>query len=87
MATGCALDELGTLKNASDIEFFESETDTRPISGPPARVSSSNSIVTVALGLLLFFELFILTNLTIYRPTQWARVEDGSPCCCAGSGL
>ena len=31
MVTGCALDADGNLKNASDIEFFESETDTHPI--------------------------------------------------------
>jgi hypothetical protein len=32
MATGCALDADGNLKNASDIEFFGSETDAHPIS-------------------------------------------------------
>lgn len=31
MATGCALGAGGILKNASDIEFFESETDSHPI--------------------------------------------------------
>jgi hypothetical protein len=31
MATGCALDTDGNLKNASDIEFFESKTDSHPI--------------------------------------------------------
>ena len=31
MATGCALDADGNLKNTSDIEFFNSETDARPI--------------------------------------------------------
>jgi hypothetical protein len=31
MATGCALDVDKNLKNASDIEFFNSETDSHPI--------------------------------------------------------
>ncbi|KAF8802969.1 hypothetical protein BYT27DRAFT_7226184 [Phlegmacium glaucopus] len=44
MFSGCALDELGNLKNPSDIEFFNSETDTRLISGPTAHVSSGCSI-------------------------------------------
>ncbi|KAF8064935.1 hypothetical protein FPV67DRAFT_1695479, partial [Lyophyllum atratum] len=39
---GCAFDEHGNLKNASDIDFYESETDTRPISGPGARGSLSS---------------------------------------------
>ena len=31
MATGCALDADGNLKNTSYIEFFDSETDSHPI--------------------------------------------------------
>ena len=31
MATDCTLDADGNLKNASDIEFFNSETDSHPI--------------------------------------------------------
>ena len=31
MATTCALNADGNLKNASDIEFYESESDERPI--------------------------------------------------------
>ena len=31
MATGCALGAGGILKNASDIEFYESEADSHPI--------------------------------------------------------
>ena len=31
MVTGCALDTDGNLKSASDIEFFNSETETHPI--------------------------------------------------------
>ena len=37
MAAPCALDADGNLKNASDIEFFESKTDSRPIGGPAIR--------------------------------------------------
>jgi hypothetical protein len=33
MTDGCALDADKNLKNASDIEFFESETDLHPIGG------------------------------------------------------
>ncbi|KAF8813482.1 hypothetical protein BYT27DRAFT_7206837 [Phlegmacium glaucopus] len=44
MATGCALDELGNLKNLSDIKFFNSKTNTSPISGPPACILSGHSI-------------------------------------------
>jgi hypothetical protein len=36
MATGCAVDESGNLKDAADIVFYGSETDTRPISNPAA---------------------------------------------------
>ena len=31
MATDCTLDADGNLKNASDIEFFNSETDSHPV--------------------------------------------------------
>jgi len=47
MATDCALDEQDNLKNASDIEFFDSKTNTRPISGPAACISSGCLIGTV----------------------------------------
>jgi len=54
MMNGCALNAHGSLKNASDIEFFESETDTHPISGPGhANVGNKDE-----LGQVLCFFLF-----------------------------
>jgi len=42
MATGCAVDAYGNLKDAADMEFFESETDMHPLSGPATGTSSAS---------------------------------------------
>ncbi|PPQ80848.1 hypothetical protein CVT25_001973 [Psilocybe cyanescens] len=44
MATGCALDDFGNLKDASDIAFYDSETDNYPISGSAVPVASSHTL-------------------------------------------
>ena len=52
MATGCALDVDKNLKNASDIEFFNSETDSHPIRRHRTNVEPEQSGKTSACSFL-----------------------------------
>lgn len=53
MATGCAVDVSGNLKDASEIAFYESKTDTDAISGPAACALSSGTIGSSLNSLLI----------------------------------
>lgn len=41
MEGNCALTANGDLKEASEIEFYNSETDTRPITAPPVHADGA----------------------------------------------
>jgi hypothetical protein len=81
MSTGCALDEDGNLKNATDIEFFDSETDTRPISGrtthgEPQRKNNITGLclLSFACGAQLLIIVYYLSGRQARRSAKGAKM-------------
>ena len=69
MATDCALDADGNLENASDIEFFNSETDSHPIRRHRTNVEPEKRD---KLGMCSFFRSNSIhdTDLSLFFPSQ-----------------
>ena len=74
MATDCTLDTDGNLKNASDIEFFNSETDSHPIRRHRTNVVPEKRDLDKT-GTCFFFHSNSIHNvdLSLFFTGQWAR--------------
>ena len=72
MATDCALDTDGNLKNASDIKFFNSETDSHPIRHHRTNVVPEKRDLDKT-GTCFFFTQIHNVDLSLFFPGQRAR--------------